>query len=60
MVQSRGGVDPRYCEQGMYGRGAYFAEKAQYSNAYAYKLPGQVLPSLGLLKIGSEVIWPDL
>ena len=44
----------------MYGRGAYFAEKAQYSNAYAYKLPGQVLPSLGFLKIGSELMRTDM
>jgi len=33
------GIDPRFCDRGMYGRGAYFAEEADYThNGYAHAL----------------------
>ena len=35
--QSEDGFDMRYCHQGMWGIGSYFAEKASYSDKYAYK-----------------------
>jgi hypothetical protein len=30
------GIDPRYCNKGMYGFAAYMAEDASYSNKYSY------------------------
>ena len=35
--QSEDGFDLRYCRRGMWGIGSYFAEKASYSDQYAYK-----------------------
>lgn len=32
------GVDFRFCEDGFYGRGAYFAEDTSYSHNYAHRL----------------------
>lgn len=33
------GFDPRYCDKGLFGRGAYFAEDTSYSHNYAYSVP---------------------
>ena len=40
IYNSEKGFDFRFANQGLWGEGAYFAVSAQYSNAYAYELPG--------------------
>ena len=44
IAKSDVGIDPRYSGTCMYGRGAYFAEEADYTHrangGYAYKIPG--------------------
>lgn len=37
--QDKIAFDFRYCENGMWGRGSYFAQNANYSRAYAYADP---------------------
>mmetsp|Transcript_33319 Transcript_33319/g.87356 ORF Transcript_33319/g.87356 Transcript_33319/m.87356 type:complete len:395 (-) Transcript_33319:200-1384(-) len=41
IVNSEWGIDQRYSDKGMYGRGAYFAELAAYSHncGYRHKMP---------------------
>ena len=38
IYDSEEGFDMRYSSQGMWGKANYFAEKASYSNSYAYEL----------------------
>lgn len=41
LYTSDNGIDPRYSAVGMFGRAAYFAERAHYSDTgYAYDVPG--------------------
>lgn len=39
LVSSEEGFDMRFSNEGMWGRGVYFAESLNYSDRYAYKLP---------------------
>ena len=39
IINDPAGFDPRFCDSGMWGRAAYFAEDAKYSDSYAHN-PG--------------------
>ncbi len=41
LINDENGLDPQYSGEGMWGRAVYFAERADYSNAYAKRLPDQ-------------------
>jgi hypothetical protein len=36
IYKSESGLDMRFSNSGMYGKGIYFAENSSYSDAYAY------------------------
>lgn len=39
LIGSEEGFDMRFSNEGLWGRGIYFADRAEYSNKYAYHLP---------------------
>ena len=43
----------QFAAQGFWGRGIYFAEKASYSNSYAYKPPSSLLDGSGNVTSGN-------
>ena len=38
IITDQVGFDPRFCDGGLWGRAAYFAADASYSNGYAHRL----------------------
>ena len=41
LIHDPNGIDPQYCDGGMWGRAAYFERNAYYSDDYAYELPNR-------------------
>ena len=40
LIKNSNGLDPQFSsDSGMWGRGVYFAERAAYSDSYAYRFP---------------------
>lgn len=51
IISDRVGFDPRFGNVGMWGRAAYFAEEASYSDGYAHKLSGGVVRQIILARV---------
>ena len=59
IYETETGFDPRFSNSGMYGRGIYFADNANYSSAYAHSAgKGSFQMFLGLVLVGETVALP--
>ncbi len=57
--QSKFGFDFRYCDNGLWGRGAYFAKNASFSNSYCFKDPSGHRQIFLATVLTGETCWMD-